>query len=532
MTKHKILFFIILLIASFFRFWQIDKLPPSLNWDEISHGYNSYSLLNTGRDQWGQSWPIFNFRAYGDYPLALNLYLTMPFISLLGLNALSIRLPAAILSTLFCVGVYLLIRLILKSRSLSLIGFTIACFSPWTFFPSRAVFQSNLAQFFLLYGIVFFYLFKDKSNKLIYSSIFFGLSMYSYHNTRLVAPIIFFFLYFLFKKFNKKNIFSIFLFLIFAIPNLINLFASPSLARNRWVGIINPISINVINEQRRIFEGPYLLNIAAHNKVVYFSTTFLQNIIEFLNPITIFFKGSQNYQFNPPNSPLIFPIFLPFFYLGFIYLLINFNKTKNYLFIVFSFFVTLIPAALTTGDFPSIRLTIATPFYYLFIIYGFWLISQKTKGYLVPSVIILTLTLFFQYFQFYSQYAKTYASSWQYGYESMVSYLKNVYPQYDHIFITKKYGEPHEFILFYWPWDSALYQKDSNLSTNFHSDWYWVDAFDKFVFLNDWEIKDRSIPPKSLLITSPSNYPLVGSNLEDTLFYPNNTPVFDIVSYE
>ncbi|PJC80057.1 hypothetical protein CO009_02830, partial [Candidatus Shapirobacteria bacterium CG_4_8_14_3_um_filter_35_11] len=117
-------------------------------------------------------------------------------------------------------------------------------------------------------------------------------------------------------------------------------------------------------------------------------------------------------------------------------------------------------------------------------------------------------------------------------YEQVITQVKILYPKYNQIFFTKKYGEPHEFILFYWPWDPQSYQNDPNLRTDFHSDWYWVNAFDKFKFINDWEIKTTVIPPKSLLITSPSNYNSPNSKLLKTIYYPNNTPVFDIVSYD
>ena len=35
--------------------------------------------------------------------------------------------------------------------------------------------------------------------------------------------------------------------------------------------------------------------------------------------------------------------------------------------------------------------------------------------------------------------------------EAAVVYLKDHYSQYDQIIFTKKYGEPHEYILFFWP---------------------------------------------------------------------------------
>ena len=66
--------------------------------------------------------------------------------------------------------------------------------------------------------------------------------------------------------------------------------------------------------------------------------------------------------------------------------------------------------------------------------------------------------------------------------------IKENYDKYDKIIITKKHGEPHEFLLFFWPWDSQKYQDDPNLIRFEQSNWFWVDRFDKFYFVNDWEI--------------------------------------------
>lgn len=532
MSQNKIYFIIIFVIAAIFRFYQLGNLPQSLNWDEISHGYNAYSLLKTGKDQWSQSWPIFNFRAYGDYPTTLNLYLTLPFIYFFGLNSFAIRLPSAILSILFCVLIYFFSKIILKNRKLALIAFIVASFSPWTFFAGRGVFQSNLAQFFLLLGI---YLFLIKSNKKIiwiFSAISLGLSMYSYHNTRLIAPLIVGLLIYIYRPQKNKLLLFLITFIAIALPSYINLFSSSSLARNRWVGIINPNSINLINESRRLFEGPQIVNLAINNKVVYFTKEVINNYILFLSPIPIFFNGSQNYQFNLPNSALIFVYFLPFFYIGIFHCLKNIFKDKNILFVTIAFIITLIPAALTVGDYPSIRLTICTPFIYLFIVYGLKTIYLKTNKILLPVILIITLIFFGIYWQKYKQYNIDFSPSWQYGYEQVITEIKSLYPKYNQIYFTKKYGEPHEFVLFYWPWDPQKYLNDPNLNTDFHSDWYWVNSFDKFKFINDWEVKTTIIPKNTLLITSPNNYQTENSKLIKSINFLNGAKAFDIVAYD
>ena len=69
--KSKLLIVLVLLLGLFIRFYQINQLPPSLNWDEISHGYNAYSILKTGKDEWGISFPTI-FRCFGEREEALN----------------------------------------------------------------------------------------------------------------------------------------------------------------------------------------------------------------------------------------------------------------------------------------------------------------------------------------------------------------------------------------------------------------------------------------------------------------------------
>ncbi|MBU1088553.1 phospholipid carrier-dependent glycosyltransferase [Patescibacteria group bacterium] len=150
---HQILFIIIFIFSLFLRLYKLDQFPPSLNWDEISHTYNAYSLAKTGKDQWGVSWPIFNFRAYGDFPTTLNMYLTLPLVKYFGINAFTSRLPSALLGALTLIPTYFLAKLILKKEKLALFVTLLSAVSPWSLFPSRAVFQSTISSFFLIGGI-------------------------------------------------------------------------------------------------------------------------------------------------------------------------------------------------------------------------------------------------------------------------------------------------------------------------------------------------------------------------------------------
>ena len=53
----KILLPLIIALAVVLRFYNLSQVPIGFNDDEAAFGYNAYSILKTGRDEWG-SWPV------------------------------------------------------------------------------------------------------------------------------------------------------------------------------------------------------------------------------------------------------------------------------------------------------------------------------------------------------------------------------------------------------------------------------------------------------------------------------------------
>lgn len=524
-------FWTIISLGFVIRFWNLGGYPASLNWDEISHGYNAYSLLKIGRDQWG-SLPVFNFRAYGDYPTTLNLYLTVPFIALFGLTPFTIRLPGAIFSLLSIVIAYFLGRLIFKKNSSALVLMLLVAISPWTFFPARAVFQSNLAQFFLPAGLLCLLISSHFPRLFLPGSFLLGLSTFAYHNTRLIALPLFLLYLFLFRpKINFRHLLG----LSFVLPGFLALLFSPATARAPWVSIIDQGAIDFLNEKINLFVGPGFLARLVYNKPLYFLVHFVRNYLDFIFPTKLFFTGTGQYQFGLPNHGVLFSLWLPFYYLGLIRLVrLALRRDRISLFLIGWFIIGLFPAAITKGDFPVIRATSILPLPHLIVTLGLFsflsFFSRWQKQLLTCFILVTAIQFSFYLYKYFFTYYSKFSSSWQYGYSAVIAYARQYYFDYDEIVFTKKYGEPHEFILFYWPWDPLSFQSDPRLVWGYHTFWYWVDAFDKFRFLNDWEIKKSSFStPKTLLITSPDNYPSSFTLLR-RLFDPLGQPVFDIVS--
>lgn len=522
MKKETILIILILVASLIIRLLRLDQLPISPNWDEVSHGYNAYSILKTGKDEWGNFLPLI-FRAYGDYKLPFYIYLTTIPVAIFGLNTFSIRLISALAGTLTGLFIFLIAKKILEKKPIiPLIVSLIFLFSPFNIFLSRIALEANL---FLLLFSVCLYLAINK--KLALSSLFYGLALFTYNSSRVLLP--FYLLLFIFLAIKNKyklsqNWYKLIPFLLFTAIALFQTLQQSGQARYQWVSILDSGSINQINELRQHYPRFVV------NKATYFVFTVVKNYLSHFNPQFLFFTGGSNYQFNIPNFYLISPLFLPFFILGLFFIFKNI-KNINYQIILFLFLISPIPSSITR-DAPHVLRSICFPFLVTLII-GIGISHIKKFSRLV-SVIAIAIVLFTQilFWPKYKTYAKEYSSSWQFGYQQVSDFIKENYSKYDKIIITKKYGEAHEFILFYLSFDPNRYQNNPK-KWDYHANWYWVDSFDKFEFVNDWEIQDKTKnidqDQKTLLITSPDNYnkdnfaPIL--SIED----PNQKMVFDIL---
>ena len=96
---EKILFTLILVCGLLVRIVSFSKIPAGLNQDEAAAAYESYALLKTGSDKWGNPYPVY-FVAYGSGMNVLQSYLSIPFIMIVGLNSFTARIVALIFGCL------------------------------------------------------------------------------------------------------------------------------------------------------------------------------------------------------------------------------------------------------------------------------------------------------------------------------------------------------------------------------------------------------------------------------------------------
>jgi len=68
----------------------LGSTPSGLSVDEAAIGYNAYSILETGKDEYGQSFPVL-IKSFGDYKAPVYTYLLVPVYKLWGMNVFTTR---------------------------------------------------------------------------------------------------------------------------------------------------------------------------------------------------------------------------------------------------------------------------------------------------------------------------------------------------------------------------------------------------------------------------------------------------------
>lgn len=531
----KFIFFSIILGAIFLRFFLTGTTPPSLNWDEASLGYNSYSVLKSGKDEWGRTFPI-TFEAFGDYKLPGYIYASVPFIALFGLNDFSIRLPSQIAGVLAVVLIYLIVLHITKDKYISLISSLLLTISPWHVFLSRVALEANLAFTFFLLALYLFFLGLKKWKYLILSSIFFGITIFTYNSARVFIPVFLLGLFFIYRKdlFKLKSnlIFPLIVLLIFiGIAGYLAIFQDSS-SRYFWVAILDQGAINYLNESRNNSNLPFFITNLFYNRVSYFFINFISNYFKHFSLDFLYINGGSNYQFSIPQNGLIYLAELPFLLYG----LYQIIKKKVWTFILLWLAIAPIPSALTReaphvlrGIFMLGSLQIITAIGVLGMLKTF----SKIRVFKFAVILLLIGAIFsnsFNYFyQYFYIYPMQYSQSWQFGMKQVYQYLNNNFASNEKIFITKKYGEMHIFYLFYNQYDPIKYQNNSTLVRYKKTNWRWVDRLDNLYFINDWEMKERlKNVSQAVVVTSPNNYP-DNAKLLYSIYFLDGSKAFDVV---
>src|SRR2546421_5185734 len=141
--RFPLLFVVLLACGAALYAYRVTRNPAGFFVDESSIAYNAYTISQSGRDEFGNSWPLY-FRAFGDYKNPVFIYLLAALFKLTGPSILTARLLAAIAGVVTALLLGLLAARVSSRRDVGLLVAASAFLTPWLFELSRVAFEVAL----------------------------------------------------------------------------------------------------------------------------------------------------------------------------------------------------------------------------------------------------------------------------------------------------------------------------------------------------------------------------------------------------
>lgn len=548
-SKTLVLLILILIVcfSLILRFIWLDRIPSSLYTDEADQGYNAYSILLTGRDEHGAFLPVA-LRSFGDWKPPLPTYLMIPFIKVLGLSEISVRLPSSILGVGTIILTFLLVSQLLKGckdkDQVSLLSAFFMSLSPWHILQSRSAMLVMVALFFLEGGILFFLKGVKKNHYLLLSSIFFSLSIYSYYALRVISPLIVIVLIIKYRRMIATNIkpylYSVIIGLIFLLPFFIGFIKEPDVlfGRAKTVSIFYDQGVKLrqweLITQDGLLTEP-LITRFFHNNYYMFGKNIFQRFLSHFDPQYLLLNGDKAQPFQIPNMGLMYLMDYLLIIIGFITIF-----KKNYHFAgILSWYVIIshIPAAFTFMT-PSSNRTffVIVAFMILQSIGLIYLTRRLGRNMVVIGVIIIFYIVSFNYFlrQYFLVLPNEHADWWNYGWKEVVSKVNVLENKYDNVIVADLNGMPYVYFLFYNRYDPLKFQKEAiRTNTADRFGFEHVEGFNKYLFPNNfnWKFVKNDLQSKTLYVIPAEQ---VSGNMDNnnTVYLPSNKPLYKIIGNE
>ncbi len=540
----KYLFFIALVILGIgLRFYQLGSNPESLDWDEASLGYNAYSILKTGRDEYGTFLPLA-IRSFGDYKPPLYTYITIPSVMVFGLTEFAVRLPSAVFGVIALGATYWLGRELLytisdtkKRNQLSPLPFlatVLLTISPWHLQFSRVAFEANIALTLFIAGIAAFLTGLRKKWFLGISAFFLALSLYAYHSPRLVAPVLVLLLGLWFRQTlwqKKKEVVISFLLGLFLLFPLVKVITGEGKARFNSVTVLTSAgtldhSISYIETDRN---NGMLFGRLIHNRRIIYLFAVAKGYLDHFDLSFLFLTGDGPGRHHAVDMGMLYWVEAPFLLFG---ILSAFGKKERFLMPVFFWFLCApLASSVTSGTPHAVRALLYLPTYQIITAYGllefyFWS-KQSTlyKSFPIGTVFLFFLLNFSYYLHMYYVHAPLeHAREWQFGYREAVSEVAKIEKAVDRIIVTYAYDQPYIYFLFYNQIDPSWYQKNWGSGEILRAN----RSFGKYEFRNiDWE-QDKNLK-NTLLVGLGSEIPEDAPGRVSDIYFPNGAIAFRIV---
>jgi 4-amino-4-deoxy-L-arabinose transferase-like glycosyltransferase len=503
------------------RIYKLGTIPPHLTSDEASLGYNAYSILKTGKDEYGTLLPII-FKSFGDWKPGLYVYSAIPTIAILGLNEFAVRLPSAIAGIVAVWLIYKIVEILShslqndkKSKSpvidyklLPSISAVLLAINPWHLHFSRGAWEANLSLTLTLAGTYFFLKCLTKNTKyLMLSSIFFALTLITYQGAKLSSLIVVILLALVYRKklyqFIREDVVSMMVSLIvglvISLPVLFSIFQGKSGRLEVFSVFSYPRSeeyVRHILDQGGELTGSFS-SMIYHSEGFNFARAILGRWFNHFSGRFLFFEGDwPNPRHSAPNHGMLMFWELLLLPAGF-FALLRKRLTKEKLFVLLWLILAPLPSILSRDEVHAVRaynlvipLSIVSAFGLFYILNRIDNIRKQTLKVVTYLMLALMFVGSFAYYldAYFVHLPQHNSKQWEYGQKQVVETILSLQNEYEEIKIQQSFAQPYIYYLFYSEYDPGEYQRQANLiESEYKFDVGYIERIDNIHFAPiDW----------------------------------------------
>lgn len=489
--KTKLILINIVFLAFCLRFYDLGNNPPSINWDEAAHGYNAYSILKTGKDEFGDFLPLA-FRSFDDYKPPLYIYLVIPSVTVFGLNDFAVRFPSAIFGVATVFFTFLLALELLNKKKIAVLASFLLAISPWHLQFSRVAFENNVAVFFIVFGSWAFLKSFKSSNFSIFillSSISFSVSLFLYQTPRLFTPLLSLLLLSIFYKellIRRYRLIPAFILVLVVLAIFIpHVFSQTGLMRFKGASVFQDKSLqfeSAYMQEKDKLNNQEIVGRIVHNRRFIYIPKLLESYFSHFNPAYLFFTGDSE-RHHAPQIGVIYLWSFPFIVSGIYALLKNKFDQKSKLIIFGWFLLAAIPAAVTIDVPHAHRTEVFLPIYQIFTAIGLLYAFNHFKKRIIFALIFLfgyLISIIFYLHQYHFHLPLEFSKSWMYGRKEAAIFSNELKDNYDRVVISTNLEKSNLMWLYYLKYDPVQYLNGGGtVSGGFLET---ENKFDKFFF--------------------------------------------------
>lgn len=531
----------IFLLGFLLRFYKLGDVPRGFYQDESAIGYNAYSILKTGKDEHGVSFPLY-FKSFGDQKLPIYIYSSVIPIRLFGLNEFAVRFSSAFFGSLTIIVFYFFMKELTKNKLHTTIATFLLAINPWSLHYSRATFEVSICLFlFVTGGLLLMKSFTTKRGLyFLIGTLCFIISLYTYNLTRLLSPV----LYILFILTSWKKVRSIptvwlystvVLSIVALIPFFITFFMSGGAKSASGTLLFSSKAVQAPLLEFR----SYLLILPAMATKFFFNNyiltlwQYLNNIASYISVSFFFIEGSSHGNHGIGNVGQFYLFELPLLIWGFF---ASWRERYAYRVLLTLWAIATILVASFTRDVPH-----ATRSFFLIVPFLFfsslglcrylnWL--KQIKYYYLKIFIACFVSIFIFYnilYYFTSYYVRFpifYAKSWRLADKDVSEFIHENEKNYNKIIFDKKAGFVYTSLLFFTKYDPKAFKINARRNLDDAEGFSEVTSFGKYEF-RDVEWGSDLQNEKTLIITSLDERP-EDSQVVKQFYYPQRPIVSSV----